>query len=79
VVRNVTFSLPVELIREAKILAAKQDKSLNAIVRESLEQAVESDRRYQEAGRRILERAKEDLFEAKPWRWNRDEIYDRCR
>ena len=75
-VRNVTFSLPVELIREAKILAATQDKSLNAIVRESLERTVDSDRRYLEAGRRILERAKERPFNIEPGSLNRDDLYD---
>jgi hypothetical protein len=76
VVRNVTFSLPVDLLRKAKVLAAEKDQSLNALVRESLERTVDSDRRYQEAGHRILERAKEGLFDIEPGSWKRDDLYD---
>ena len=38
--RNVTLSMPTDLIRRAKALAAARDKSLSEILRESLEEKV---------------------------------------
>jgi hypothetical protein len=77
VVRNVTFSLPVDLLRKAKILAAPKDQSLNSLVREALERTADSDRRYQEAGRWLLEKARKPVFSIEPGSWKRDDLYDR--
>jgi predicted transcriptional regulator len=76
VVRNVTFSLPVDLVRKAKILAAQQDKSLNAVVRDALERAVEGDRGYRSAGERLLKQSDSGLFDIPPERWTRDELHE---
>ena len=44
--RNITFSFPEELIREAKIEAVKNDESLNQFVRESIEMKLYGARDY---------------------------------
>ena len=38
--RNITFNLPEDLIRSAKILAVQRNMSLNALVKEMLEEVV---------------------------------------
>jgi len=39
--RNITFHLPADLIRRAKVVAAKRHTSLNTLVREALVQIVD--------------------------------------
>jgi plasmid stability protein len=74
--RNITFSLPVELIRRAKIVAAERDTSLNALVREALAQAVNRSDEYRQAGERLLALSGVGLFEMPEQRWAREELYD---
>jgi plasmid stability protein len=75
-VRNITFSLPVDLIRRAKVVAAERDTSLNALVRDALAQAVDCSDRYRQAGERLLARSAFGLFEIPAERWTREELYD---
>ena len=56
-VRNVTFSLPVDLLRRGKMLAAENDISLNALVKDALTQAIDRSVEYRAAGERLLELA----------------------
>jgi plasmid stability protein len=76
VVRNVTFSLPEDLVREAKILAATRDLSLNALVRAALEDAVKGRDRYRKAGERLLRKTKAGLYKIPPGSWNRSELHE---
>jgi predicted transcriptional regulator len=75
--RNITFSLPAALIKRAKILAAEQETSLNALARQAIEQAVEADKRYQEAGARLLRKSRAGLYEIKPGSWSREDLHER--
>lgn len=50
--QNVTLSLPKKLLRKAKILAAKEDKSLSELLRESIEEKVSEREGYGKARRR---------------------------
>jgi len=55
--QNVTISLPRELLKKARILAVKRDKSFNEMVRELLEEEVRREEGYRRAmarHRRIL-------------------------
>ena len=52
--QNLTLSLPKPLIKKAKILAAKEDKSLSEIIRESLEEKVNETGDYNRAKVRQL-------------------------
>lgn len=56
--RDITFSLPADLIRRAKIRAAEKDQSLNALVRDALESAIETRDRSKRAGERLLRRSR---------------------
>jgi predicted transcriptional regulator len=52
--QNVTLSLPKDLLRKAKILAASQNKSLSYILRKSLEEIVAEADGYKKARTRQL-------------------------
>lgn len=47
--QNVTLSLPKALLKKAKIIAAKREKSLSELLRESLEEKVREETGYQRA------------------------------
>ena len=47
--QNVTLSLPKAILKKAKALALKEEKSLSALIRESLEDKIRKDGRYTEA------------------------------
>ena len=77
--RNITFNLPAELIKQAKIYAAEHDTTVNALVRESLEEKVNQTEkeRIRAAGKRILELARRGPSSpVNPGSIRREEIYE---
>ncbi len=52
--QNITLSLPRSLLKKAKVLAAKNEKSLSELVRESLEEKVRVSTGYKKARERQL-------------------------
>lgn len=52
--QNVTLSLPKLLLKQAKALAAKEDKSLSAFLMESLEEKIRKSTGYREAMERQI-------------------------
>ena len=59
--QNVTLSIPKDLLKQAKIMAASQDKSLSQFIRESLEQKVREEADYSKAQKRQLRLLKKGL------------------
>jgi predicted transcriptional regulator len=47
--QNLTLSLPKAMVKKAKLLALKEEKSLSALIRESLEERIRKDTGYQDA------------------------------
>lgn len=47
--QNVTLSLPKELLKRAKAMAASKEKSLSALLRESLEEKIKDATGYKKA------------------------------
>ncbi len=47
--QNLTLSLPKATIKKAKALAVKEEKSLSALIRESIEDKIRKDTGYKEA------------------------------
>jgi hypothetical protein len=76
--KNITLSMPEELVRRAKVLAAQRDTSVSALVGELLEQLVGSVADYDQ-----MWSAEEDLMSAGIGMrvgevdWSRDELHDR--
>lgn len=74
--RNLTVELNDELIRKAKVVAAKQGTSVSRLVAIELEDLIEGDVRYEEA----RERALKALASAKPRggrTWHRGDLHQR--
>ena len=72
--RNLTVSLPAELIRAAKVVAAKRGTSINSLVQESLLKIVRSEDETASALGRILGTSFEGPYTKK--KWTRSELYD---
>jgi hypothetical protein len=74
---NVTLRLDADLLREAKVLAARKGSSVSRLMTEQLEELVRKDREYERAQRRALAR----LDQGFDLRWSppasRDELHER--
>jgi hypothetical protein len=71
---NLTVQLDTDVVRKAKVLAARRGTSVSALVARELDALVAQDERYEEARRRALE----VLARATPRggrSWTRDDIY----
>jgi plasmid stability protein len=76
--RNITLSLPRDLIRQAKIHAAELDMTVNAFVRELLQEALSRESRNRDAAARLLALAEQGLcFNADLRSIRREDIYER--
>ena len=78
VTRNITLSLPVDLVRQAKVYAAEHDTTINSLVRELLQEALIRGGRARIAADRLLARAdKGPYFTSDPSSIRREERYER--
>ena len=77
--QNVTLSIPRYLLKQAKIIAASQDKSLSQLMRESLEEKVREEADYDKARKRQLRLLKKglDLGTGGQVKTSRDELHAR--
>lgn len=77
--QNITLSLPRELLRRVKRLAADRDTSVSALMSEALSQLADEDRRYNAARRRALAalRSAQSLGTGGGRTWTRDELHER--
>jgi hypothetical protein len=73
---NLTLQLDADVIRRAKIMAAKRGTSVSALVARELDQLVEGDARYEEARARAEELMRSSTARGNPV-WRRDELHDR--
>lgn len=74
---NVTLRLDADLLREARVLAARKGSSVSRLMTDQLEELVREDREYERAQRRALAR----LDQGFDLRWtppaSRDELHER--
>ena len=77
--RNVTLSLPVSLLRDAKVLAAEHHTSLSALLTAALTERVQRERGYNAAWKRTSERMRRgyDLGIEGRITISRDELHER--
>jgi uncharacterized protein YbjT (DUF2867 family) len=73
---NLTVQLDVEIIRRARIVAAKRGTSVSALVASEIDDLVAQDARYEDAHRRA-----EEIMRASRPRggrtWQRDQLHER--
>jgi hypothetical protein len=74
---NITLKLDAELIREARVIAAREGTSVSQLMADLLEERIRRDRAYEKARRRAVSRLKQgyDLQWSPPA--SRDELYER--
>ena len=77
--RNITLSLPRELLRRIKRLAADRDTSVSAMMIEALARLADEDRHYSAARKRSLAalRSGRSLGTGGRCTWSRDELHER--
>jgi plasmid stability protein len=77
--RNVTLSLPEDLLKQIKILAAQKDTSISALMRERLELLIPEEEQRLAAANRLIERMSQatDRGVMGKVNWTREDIYDR--
>ena len=74
--RNLTLQLDEDVIRRAKVLAAKRGTSVSGLVARELEHLVAQDARYEEAWRRAAEIMARSVPRGGRM-WRRDELHER--
>jgi len=77
--QNVTLSLPKSLLKQAKILAAQEDKSLSELIRETLSKKVQEESGYEDAKKRQIALMEKgfNLGTKGKMKFSRDELYER--
>lgn len=73
---NVTLKLDSDLLREARVLAAEEGRSVSALLTDRLEELVRERKAFDRARRRALARLREGI----DLRWtppSRDELHER--
>jgi hypothetical protein len=77
--QNVTLSLPKATIKKAKALALKEEKSLSALIRESLDEKIRKDTGYKEAMEREIKLMEEGFSLGTGGRMpcSREELHER--
>ncbi|MBI4377532.1 MAG: ribbon-helix-helix protein, CopG family [Nitrospinae bacterium] len=77
--RNITLSLPKDLLKKAKIMAAKFDKSISQLMREAIEEKIEEGIDYQRAKQKHLNILKKGIDMGTRGRIliSREELHDR--
>ncbi len=77
--QNVTLSLPREVVREAKVIAASRDTSISALMVEVLSGIIDEERGYRTARERSSRRLARglDLGTGGERIWTRDELHER--
>lgn len=76
--RNITFSLPADLLRRAKVYAAEHDTTINAMIRELLAEALTRSSVTQAAADRLLALAERGpYFTTDPATISREKMHER--
>ena len=71
--KNVTLSLPDDLLAKSREYANEHGTSLNQMIRDILSSFVQKKSTVE----KLLEKSDAFSIETEPFKWNRDEIYDR--
>ena len=76
--RNITLALDDDLIRKARVLAARRNRSVSALLREELSRLVAEDEAYETAKRAALQRLARGAHLGGGTLPSRDELHDRA-
>jgi predicted transcriptional regulator len=76
--RNITLTLDAEIIHKARVLAARRNRSVSALLREELARLVVEDDAYETARRAALARLERGSHLGGGPLPSRDELHDRA-
>jgi predicted transcriptional regulator len=76
--QNITLSVPRELLRRVKRIAADRDTSVSALMTEALSRVADENRRYSAARKRALAalRSRRSLGTGSRRTWSREDLHD---
>ena len=74
---NITLNVPDEVLDRARVIAAKRKTTVNAMVRDFLNQVAESDSAVGRRRSKLLELAEKSKAELGPITWKRGDLHDR--
>lgn len=75
--KNVTIALDEALLREARRIAADRSTTLNAMIREFLQELADRESQTTLARKRIVELCRVSQAEVGPKTWTRDDLHER--
>ena len=77
--QNITLSVPRELLKRVKRVAADRDTSVSALMTEALSRVADENRRYSAARKRALAalRSRRSLGTGGRRTWSREDLHDR--
>ncbi len=75
--QNVTISLSRQVLRKAKILAARRDTSISGLLAEQIESMVGSEEAYERAERKALDLLSKGFHMGGVIRATREELHER--
>ncbi len=77
--RNITLSLPEDMLEEVRIIAVKRRRSVSALMTELLEELVAEETGYLQAERRFLALLEEGFDMGTQGRidWTREDVHER--
>ena len=74
--KNITLAVDEKVLKAARTYARKRGTTLNALVREHLDNVVREDERIEEARRGLIELMDNSTARMGPdYKWNREELY----
>ncbi len=77
--RNITLALPRDVLRKAKMIAARRDTSISGLLTSYLREVIDEDDEYDRAMKRqilTMKNAKRRGLTGRPT-WTRDELHER--
>lgn len=73
--KNVTLSIPEDLLKKSREYAKKQGTSLNQLIRNLLKNHVAPEE--EDPVQKLIYNTNRLSVNTKNWKWNREDIYDR--
>lgn len=74
---NLTITLDENDLKQARLLALQQGKSLNMVIRDFIKDYINGSVHHQQVTQRLLQKARASTFNSGGCRWTRDELYGR--
>ncbi|HMO39601.1 MAG TPA: DUF6364 family protein [Saprospiraceae bacterium] len=73
--KNITLSIPDDLLAKSREYASKRGTSLNEFIRALLRQAISAPE--QDPVKKLIAHTQDIHVQTKNWKWNRAEVYER--